>query len=149
MDLDDTDKKILNELIRDARQSYREIAKSVQRSVVTVMDRVRTLQKEGIISHFSASLDYSKLGFDLQVIIKARVKHGKELDVTKKYINNANITSIYDVTGDFDVVMIGKFRNRGSLDNFVKKLQSQEFIERTETVLILNLIKEGQVYPLV
>jgi Lrp/AsnC family transcriptional regulator for asnA, asnC and gidA len=55
------------------------------------------------------------------------------------------VQAVYDVTGDFDALVIAKFRSRRELDSFVKSLQTIEFVERTETNLILNIIKEDSV----
>ncbi|MDP7080334.1 MAG: Lrp/AsnC ligand binding domain-containing protein [Candidatus Undinarchaeales archaeon] len=58
---------------------------------------------------------------------------------------NPHVFTVYDVTGHFDVVIIAKLKNRKSMDAFLKNIQTYEFIERTETNLILNEIKEKSI----
>ena len=142
MDIDELDKKILNALIDDSRQSYRHIAKKLKVSVVTVMNRVKALERGKMIKKYTTLVNYEQLGYGFLVIINARISKGKEFDVEKKLSLEENIFAVYDVTGEFDIEIIAKFKNRQSLDGFVKRLQTLEFVERTNTILILNSLKE-------
>lgn len=142
MQLDEVNQKILNELLSNSRQSYRQIAQKTNLSPATVMNRVSALEKEGAIKGYTTMLDYEKLGFEFNVIIEVRVAHGKLHEVEKKLAADYNITSVYDATGDFDVTLIGRFKNRRQLDAYVKKIQTFEHVERTSTKLVLKTIKE-------
>ena len=142
MIIDKKDTDILNILLENSRLSYRQIAKKANISVATVMHRVNRLEKEKIIKKFTTKIDYEQLGYDMQVIIDVRVSKGKLFEVEKKIAKHPNVTAVYDITGDFDVAIVAKFKNRKALDNFIKKLQTFDFVERTQTKLILNAIKE-------
>lgn len=142
MELDKTDKAIINALIENSRLSYRDIAKLLKISVATVMNRVNKLRKEKILNEFTALADYDKLGYDIHVIIDIRVAKGKLLQVEKKIANHPNVYAVYDTTGHFDAIIIARFKNRRTMDAFLKKIQSYDFVERTETKLVLNTIKE-------
>ncbi len=144
-ELDATDRAIVNALMDDARQSLREIAKKVGVSVATVMHRLRELEHSGIINRYTLDLDYEKLGFDVQVIIQLIVSKGKLFEVEKKIASHANVSAVYDVTGGHDVLVIAKFPTRRSMDSFLKNIQTYDFVERTETKLILNVVKESPV----
>ena len=67
------------------------------------------------------------------------------LDVEKKIAVHPNVFGIYDVTGTFDAVILARFKTRRQMDIFLKKIQTYEFVERTETKLILNTIKEKNI----
>lgn len=139
---DDKDKAILNVVLKNSRLSLREIAKKVGLSVATVMNRLQALEKKGVIEQYGAKIDYEKLGYDVQVIIEIQIAKGKLFQVEKKIAKHPNVFAVYDTTGDFDVVIIARFRSRRTMDNFLKKIQKEEFIIRTRTKLILNIIKE-------
>src|SRR3989344_8428605 len=143
MEIDATDKKILNVLSSDSRLSFREIAKNVGVSVATALHRVRHLEKEKVIRKYTAAIDYEKVGYDVGVLIHVRVSKGRLIDVEKKIATDPHVIALYDTTGAFDAVVIAFFKNRRGLDNFLKKIQTYDFVERTETALILNAIKEG------
>ena len=140
--MDNTDREIINHLQKDGRDSYREVARSLDLSPATVMKRVKDLEKSGIIKGYSVSLDYDILGYDLHVIVDVRVAKGKLHQIEKKIAWDPNVLMVFDNTGSFDATVIARFKNRGGLDRFIKKLQTYDFVERTETKLILNTIKD-------
>jgi DNA-binding Lrp family transcriptional regulator len=145
MTLDDLDKNILSVLLDDSRLSYRQIAKKLGVSVATVMNRVNSLSKEGIIKKYTTLLDYEKLGYDVEVMIEVRIAKGKLIEVEKQIATNPSVFAVYDMTGDFDAVILARFQNRRKMDSFLKKIQTLDFVERTNTRIILNTIKEKQV----
>ncbi len=145
MDIDDRDKKILNVLLENAKLSFRDIAKKVGVSVVTVLKRVRALEKEQVIKSYTTDLDYERIGYDVHAIIRIRIAKGKLFEVEKKIAIDPHVFAVYDVTGDVDCILITKFKTRKDLDRFLKKIQTYDFVERTETNLILNIIKEKNI----
>lgn len=142
--VDDTDRKILNTLLEDSRLSYRKIAKRSGVSVATVMKRVNKLEKEGVIRGYTAAINYDTLGFDIDVLVSIKVSKGKLFQVENKIGADESVLSVFDVTGDYDAVVVARFRNRRFLDSFLKKIQTYDFVERTNTVMILNTIKDKQ-----
>ncbi len=145
MQIDGTDKKIINIIIDNSRLSLRQIAKKAKVSVVTVMNRMKILEKQGIIKKFSAKIDYEKAGFDVEVLIEIRISKGKLFEVENKIATHPNVFAVYDLTGSFDCLILARFQNRRQMDSFLKKIQTYEFVERTETKFILNTIKEENI----
>jgi len=145
MKLDKLDKKIMNVLILDSRLSYREIARTVKVSVVTVMNRIKKLEKDRIIKRYTSIVDYDKIGYDLEVMIEVRISKGKLFKVEKEIAVNKHVFAVYDLTGDFDCIILARFKNRKQMDSFLKKIQTYDFVERTNTRLILNTIKEKNI----
>jgi DNA-binding Lrp family transcriptional regulator len=142
---DALDKEILKEFTRDSRQSYREIARKLKVSTATVMNRVNNLQQKNIIQKYTAKIDTKQLGFDVKVIISVQVSKGKLLQVENKIAKHPNVIAVYDTTGDFDIVIVAEFKNTKSMDNFLKLIQTYDFVERTNTRLVLHTMKEDQV----
>lgn len=145
MQLEETDKKILNILVENSRLSLRQIAKKANVSVATVMHHIRRLEKERVIKNYTTKLDYEKTGYDVEVMIEIRISKGKLFEVERKIAVHPNVFAVYDITGAFDAVVLARFPTRRQMDNFLKKLQTYEFVERTETKLILNTIKEESI----
>ncbi|MBS3113614.1 Lrp/AsnC family transcriptional regulator [Candidatus Woesearchaeota archaeon] len=145
MQLEQTDKKILNIIVDNSRLSLRRIAKKADVSVATVMHHIKKLEKEGIIKKYTTKLDYEKIGYDVEVIIEIRISKGKLFEVERKIAMHPNVFAVYDITGAFDAVVLARFPTRRQMDNFLKKLQTYDFVERTETKLILNTIKEENI----
>lgn len=143
MQTDALDQKIINLLILNARQSYREIARKLSISVATVMKRVQRLEKQKAIKGYSAQLDYEKLGYDVGVLIEVRISKGKLLEMERRIATHPNVAAVYDHTGNFDCLILAKFKTRKQMDQFLKHLQTWDFVQRTETMLILNTLKEA------
>ena len=146
MELDQTDKDIINLLVDNSKLSYRDVAKNVKISAATALNRIKKLEKEGIIEKFTVKIDHEKIGYDLGIMIEVRISKGKLFDVEKKIASHPNVLSVYDLTGDFDAVIFARFTNRRTMDAFIKKIQTYDFIERTNSRLILNVIKKKEVY---
>ena len=145
MRLEEIDKKILNILVDNAKFSLRQIAKKANVSVATVMHHINKLEKENIIKEYTTKLDYEKIGYDVEVMIEIRISKGKLFEVEKKIAMHPNVFAVYDITGAFDALIFARFPTRRKMDNFLKKIQTYDFVERTETKLILNTIKEKNI----
>jgi DNA-binding Lrp family transcriptional regulator len=142
---DINDEKIINALMDNSKVSLRKLANSLRISIVTVMNRIRKLKKSGVIRGYCADIDHEKLGYGVNVMISMRVSKGKLLMLEKKIARSPNVYAVYDVTGEYDVVVLALFRSTRAMDNFLKKIQTYDFVERTNTRLILNTIKERQI----
>ena len=64
------------------------------------------------------------------------------LEIEDKIARNENVCAVYDITGHADTLVIGKFKNRNSLSDFIKKLSAMSNVENTVTHIALNTIKE-------
>lgn len=144
--IDGRDKEIINCLIIDSRQSYRKLAEKAKVSVATIMHRVNKLEKEKIIKKYTTVIDYEKLGYDVEVMIEISISKGKLFMVEKKIAVHPNVFAVYDITGASDAVILARFHNRRMMDNFLKEIQTYDFVESTHTKLILNTIKEDSLF---
>jgi DNA-binding Lrp family transcriptional regulator len=142
MYLDETDVKILETLILDARLPSRQIAKRCGVSIGTVLSRIKKMEKEGIIKGYSALLDHEKLGYELTVVSEITVSKGRLLEMESEIAKFPNVCCVYDVTGLTDAVIIAKFKNREELSKFTKRLLAMPYVERTNTHVVLATIKE-------
>lgn len=135
------------ELNIDARRSHRWIAQRLKVSPTTVSARIEQLEKQGVIQGFIPLLDDEKLGWDLWAVIGIWISKGKLREVEERIAHDPHAYAIYDVTGDNDALLIGRFRDRRDLDRFVKHMLQDEFIERSNTQVVLNRVKEDRRVP--
>ncbi|WP_455363992.1 Lrp/AsnC family transcriptional regulator [[Eubacterium] cellulosolvens] len=140
--IDDLDKKILNLLSEDSRRSFREIADLLNVAVGTAYNRIKKMEDSKIIQAYTTAVDYQKIGYELTalVLIQAEGQHLTEIENEISQIGS--VSSVYDITGDFDIAVIAKFRTRGELNTFIKTLLKNRYVKRTVTNIILNVVKE-------
>ncbi|MDD6285273.1 Lrp/AsnC family transcriptional regulator [Candidatus Methanosphaera massiliense] len=142
LSMDNLDKKILELLSDDGRKSYRKISRELGVSVGTVHNRVDKLTKTGIINKFVPVINHEKLGYTLTAIIGLEIKGGSVSFLTDKEEFKDNLLAVYDVTGQFDGIVIAKFRNTFELNKFIKLLLKEDTVIRSYTQTVLNIVKE-------
>lgn len=140
--IDSLDKSILKKLTEDSSISARTLAEKFNKSPTTIANRIRKLKELGIIKDQGVVLDSQVLGFEWTVIIEVLVAKGKLVDTENEIAKLDHCLAVYDVTGQTDIIVIGKFRNREELSQFTKNLLAMEFVERTISHIALNTIKE-------
>ena len=141
MGFDKIDEEILKILMKDARLSARQIAIKLKMSTVTILTRIKKLEKERIIKGYTALIDHEKIGYDLTAVIEV-ISKKDILGIEEKLAKIENVCGVYDITGETDTVIIAKFRGRNELSDFVKTISSMENVENTITHIVLNTVKE-------
>ena len=140
--LDETDRMIIQVLCEDARTSLRKISERIGVSLGTVSSRVKKLEGNGIIRGYTVLLDPEKIGWGLNVVIGMQIEKGRLIEIQEKIAGDSRVCGIYDVTGDFDSMVIARATDRKDLDDFSKNVLSIDGVKRTVTHLVLNTVKE-------
>jgi DNA-binding Lrp family transcriptional regulator len=140
--IDDLDIDILRSLNENARKSFRDIAKELHISLTTVSNRVRALEKSGVIQGYIPVLDATKLGYDIMVVIGIKVIHGKIVETERDLAEENGVFAVFDSTGEWDAIVMARFHNRGELNTFVKKVLDHENVDRTYTQVVLNITRD-------
>ncbi len=142
MTLDILDKKIITNLTVDARQSARQLALKLGVSTVTILSRMKKLEKDKIILGYTVTIDHEKIGYALTAIIEIMAKKDKIVDIEEQVAKFENVCGVYDITGTTDTIIIAKFKDRNELSTFVKGLAAISNVENTITHVVLNTTKE-------
>ena len=139
--IDELDKSILRILLDDASISSRTIAENLGKSPTTILNRLKKL-KENFIKDEGITLNSEALGYEWTVIIEVLVSKGRLVSTEEQIAKLSNAIAVYDVTGQTDIIVIGKFRNRDEISQFTKQLLAMEYVERTISHIALNTVKE-------
>ena len=142
MVLDETDEKILKNLLVDARQSARQLALKLGMSTVTILSRMKKLEKEKIIRGYTTIIDHEKIGYSLTAIIEIIANNDKVVEIEDEIAKFENVCGVYDITGSTDTIIIAKFKERKGLSRFVKEIATIPNVENTITHVVLNTAKE-------
>ena len=138
----DLDLKIITELRREGRASLRQIGKRLNISTTTVASRIRVMEKDGTIKGFRPLLDYRKIGYGITAVTLIKAMGGKIPSLMKDLMSDPQLTHVYEITGEFDLLVIGKYRDTESMNREIKKLLSHKAIKETNTSIVLGTGKE-------
>ena len=139
---DELDERILGELLKNARRSYNQLADQLGISTGTVLKRIKDMESEGIIQKYSAILDNKKRGYEITAIVEVTARKGRLTEMENSIAMLPSICAVYDTTGSADAILIGKFKHSDELSGFIKQVLGMPSVERTNTHLVLNTIKE-------
>ena len=64
------------------------------------------------------------------------------LDVENKIAQIPNVFGVYDITGTYYALILARFKTRDCLSRMIKKIHTSPYVERTNTHIVLNVIKE-------
>lgn len=148
--IDELDRAILEHLTEDGRRSFRSIADEVDTSAVTVTNRVDKMAEKGVIQDYSVNINHEKLGYELAAHMSLETK-GDRTELRERLDDTEHIHSMYRVTGDTDMVLIGKFQDQNQLSSFVKERllsDNSDLVERVNTQIIMDTYREGHPGPL-
>lgn len=139
----DLDTRLLRELQLDARRSNRQLADALGVAASTVGARLRDLDERGVIKGYRAVLDYSELGLGLIAVTRIKARGEALPMIVKSLTEHPSLTHVYEITGEFDVMVIGRFANETEMNREIKSMLSLPGIEGTNTSVVLDAPKES------
>ncbi|MEM4348535.1 MAG: Lrp/AsnC family transcriptional regulator [Candidatus Anstonellaceae archaeon] len=139
--LDKIDNDILSLLKDNSRMSFRQIAKKLRLHPTTVISRISRLEKTGIITGYSVHLDLSKLGYEFMGMVQVKISKGKLVETQEKISTMKGVIAVYDVTGEYDSVVIVAAKTRDSFSSIIKSFLQLPYVEHTNTQVILKIVK--------
>lgn len=140
--LDQTDRTILNLLIKDARIQYSKIAKECHMTSAGIFKRIRNLKKAGIITGSEINIDSKNIGYPtlafigLQMNLETTTTH---IDVFNRIKDIPEIVECYDITGKYSLfIKVYANSNEHLRKIIVEKIQSIKEVTATETFICLE-----------
>ena len=148
MQLDDTDRRLLAVLLEDARISQRGLAQRIGVAQGTITNRLRRLEELGVIKGYTVLLEPESIGWTMTVITGLRIEKGSMINVQQNIAADPRVFAVYDVTGDYDSMVLARVQSRKDLDDLTKTVFTLEGVQRSFTQVVLNTVKEdGRVIP--
>lgn len=143
VELDEIDRKLLSALLDDGRLSQRQLAGLIGVAQGTVTNRLNRLTESGVIKGYHVNLNPKKIGWSMTVLIGLRIEKRSIMSVQGKIANDPRVISVYDVTGEFDSMVLARVRDPDDLNDLTKNVLSIEGISRSSTHVVLNIVKES------
>ncbi|MCA6065597.1 Lrp/AsnC family transcriptional regulator [Chryseobacterium sp. RG1] len=145
MDFDDLDKKLLIYLQEDAKQTTKELSYKLGLSVTAVYERIKKLEKIGVISKYVALLNRDKINKNFTVLCHVKlIQHKKEyvIEFEKEVVNLPEITECFHVSGDYDYILKINVKDMQDYRNFMlSKLTTIKHIASTHSSFMISEVK--------
>ena len=148
MTYENLDARLINALLGDGRASLRSLAETLDVSVTTVSNHLQDLEEEGVIEGYTPRVNYQGLGYDVTAVIHLKVEGSALPEITDRLTEQKQMISVYEVTGDYDVIAIGKFRDTDGMNDQIKRLLTDVDIRESNTSVVLNAVVENQQFDL-
>lgn len=147
---DDVDRKILKILQSNARASHSDIAKDVGMAASAVFERIRKLEKRGIIQGYETRLNPQALDVGLVAFISVRAQERiGSLETGKQLARFPEVLEIHDVAGEDCYLVKVRVADTEALGAFLRdKIGPIEAIASTRTTIVLATVKETAQLPL-
>ena len=148
MTYENLDRKLVNALLDDGRASLRSLGEDLDVSVTTVSNHISDLEDDGIIEGYTPKVDYDKLSYDVTAVLQLKVEGSSLPEVTETLQDHDQMVSVYEVTGDYDIIAIGKFSDTDGMNDHIKKLLTDPEIKESNTSVVLNAASEHEQFDL-
>ncbi|OAQ54194.1 hypothetical protein HTG_01275 [Natrinema mahii] len=148
MTYENLDSDLVNELLNDGRSSLRSLAEELDVSVTTVSNHLSDLEDEGVIEGYTPKIDYDAVGYDVTAVMQLKAEGNALPEITETLKDHRQMISVYEVTGDYDVIAIGKFKDTDDMNDQIKQLITDPDINQSSTSIVLNAVSENEQFEL-
>ena len=136
--IDGVDAHIVSVLLGDGRASFRAISDRVGVSPTTVSERVRRLQRLGVIEGFEPRVDHTKLGYGTVAAFRIRAATGARGRLAAGVTEYRSMVSVFEVAGRYDVLAIGRFPGADAVRTCARELRDRASVDEVSTTLVLD-----------
>ncbi|MGA3405165.1 MAG: Lrp/AsnC family transcriptional regulator [Candidatus Bathyarchaeia archaeon] len=142
IELDDVDKKILRELQRNGRVSFKTVAKEIGVSEATVFVRVKKLTEKGVLKGFKAIVEPKAVGKTLTafILVRAQPKAYPAMLTALKKLDD--VYEIYDITGQYYSILKVRTDGTDELSKIIDEIGAVDGVAGTETMIVFRTVKE-------
>jgi len=148
MAYENLDRKLVNKLLDDGRASLRSLGGDLDVSVTTVSNHISNLEEDGVIEGYAPVVDYGELGYDVTAILQLKVEGSALPDITDRLQEHTHMVTVYETTGDHDIIAIGKFTDTDHMNDQIKELLVDPDINESNTSVVLNAVAENEQFDL-
>jgi DNA-binding Lrp family transcriptional regulator len=142
--LDETDRLIVEALRADGRLSMRALATRVHLSRANVYTRVARLQRDGVITGYTARIDPVRYGYGLSAYVYLDIAQRSWKAVRRQLLSMPEVDHVALISGEHDILVRVRTHDAATLrDVVLTRLQDMPEIRATQTVLIFEELAHG------
>jgi DNA-binding Lrp family transcriptional regulator len=125
--------------MQDSRRSYAAIGNRVGLSAPAVKRRVDVLQQAGAIKRFTAEIDESVLGWNIQAFVELHCDGGLSPSMMRTMVAGIpEVTAAYTVTGEADGIFLIRAENTTHLEDVMVRIREWKGVNHTRSSVILS-----------
>ena len=146
--MDETDRKIVGMLARDARRSLADMGAGVGLSASAVNERIRRLTASGAIRRFTVDADPAALGVPVLAFVSVALAGDADEAAFRAFAAaHPAVAECHHVTGVWSYMIKVHIASLPDLEAFLAELKERRFIARSETVIALSSAVAGRFTP--
>lgn len=135
---------ILSNLRKNGREKLTDIARNTKTPVSTVFDKVKNYKENNVIKKSTCLIDFSKLGYEVDVCILLKVEK-EEREKLKKFLNEKDcLNSIFKISNSYDFFVEGIFRDMQHLQDFLDELEDGFNLVRNDVLYVTSDVKREE-----
>jgi Lrp/AsnC family leucine-responsive transcriptional regulator len=146
--VDEIDRRLVEALRVNGRETYAELGRKVGLSAPAVHDRVAKLEASGIITGYRASIAPEALGLGVTALIGVLPAGGTEQDDVAEALRGLpEVESCWFLAGEESFMLKVRVTDIGALEHTIGRVNRVRGIARTRTTVVLSTKWEGRVQP--
>jgi len=140
MDLDDIDRALVDALLEDGSASAQDLAAEVGVDAEAVERRIGNLEDAGVLEGYTARVDYDELGYDVTAVVRVRTSDAPEA-VSGTLGAYPWARSVYEVTGEDDFLLVGRFRDTDDMHGNVAELLTEPAVKSVTVDVVVDAVR--------
>jgi Lrp/AsnC family leucine-responsive transcriptional regulator len=150
--MDVTDKSLLQLLQTNSKRTTKELASKLNLSVTAVYERIKKLEREGIINKYVAVIDKSKIDKNFVVFCQIKLLQQTKTSILgfeKEIIHFTEVLECFNISGDFDYMLKIVVKDMDEYREFlVNKLSTLHQIGSKQSIFMIGEVKNSIAVPM-
>lgn len=145
--MDATDRRIVALLEEDARLTYGEVGKKVGLAASSVHDRVRKLEKAGVLRGYRADVDFAEVGLPITAFVSLALRPSSPADIPARVAEFPLVESLYSVAGDNSYVLVVRSPSTTALEELLDALRAKLEVVTRSTIVLSTPFERRRMTP--
>ena len=145
--MDSTDRRIIGQLQRDARLTYAEIGAAVGLAASSVHERVRKLERGGVIRGYRAEVQLDRVGWPITAFVSLGLRASSPTDIPGRVAEFPLVESCYSVAGERSYLLVVRAPTTRALEELLDALRGQLEVVTSSTVVLSTPFEHRAVVP--
>jgi Lrp/AsnC family transcriptional regulator, leucine-responsive regulatory protein len=145
--VDQVSRKLLSLLRKDARAKYAELGQAIYLSAPAVFERVKKLEKSGVIRRYTVDLDPQSIELGLCAFVQIRLERTSADELARLLMPFAEIEECHCIAGEDCILAKVRTKDAQDLNRLLQEIKNLPGVQRTLTTIVLSTLFERGIQP--